>query len=58
MKIKYYVRYVLWIPRAFLRELSYRFWTGYRGTRFWRDANGKLIGPRMTSEEYDKWFKK
>ena len=56
MKIKYYIRYVLWIPGAFLNELAYRSLTGYKGTRFWRDNNGDLVGPNMTIEEHNKWL--
>lgn len=58
MKIRYYLRFMIWIPRAFLKEFAYRFWTGYKGTRFWRDNNENLIGPNMTSEEHNRWFPK
>lgn len=56
MRITYYVRYALWLPKALMREFAYRFWTGEKSTRIWRDCNGDIYGPNMTSEEYDKWF--
>lgn len=42
MKIRYYLRYLAWIPR----EFSYRFWNGQKGSD----------GPNMSKDEYDKWF--
>ena len=56
MKIKYYLRFLKWIPHAFLTEFAYRFWMGEKSTRFWRDCNRTLYGPNMTLEEYNKWF--
>ena len=58
MKIEYYLRYAWWIPRAFLKEFAYRFWLGNKSTYLWRDINGELIGPNMTEDEFDRWFKK
>ena len=43
-KMIYHSRYIRW----FVREFSYRFWTGHKRSN----------GPNMTEEEYDKWFQK
>lgn len=56
MKVKYYARFLCWLPKAFLRELDYRFCYGRKSTHIWRDCNGNLLGPKMNAQEHYRWF--
>ncbi len=50
MKIKYYLRWIKWFFKGS------RDWNNPPNRR-WKDDQGNWIGPSMTMEEHDKWFK-